>query len=252
MRDLVLLPGWGMTPAVFAPLLPLLTPHCRVHALPLPTADNIDDMAAALLAAAPAPAAWFGWSLGGMVAAQAALREPARVEALVTLGSNLKFVADADWPQAMPATEYAAFAAAVGADAVAALGRFQVLATRGSRSAREDLRRLRELLAPMAAAAEPVEPETAQSRSRLSSRLAYTLEALAGADLRASLAGLRCPSLWLYGEHDALVPASVASVVSRDVPGATTRIMAGASHTPFLAAPDTVAADILGFLAEHA
>lgn len=231
MRDLLLLPGWGMPVTVFDAWLPLFAPQFRVRALALPRAPTLAAMASAVLAQAPPRACWFGWSLGGMVAAQAARQAPARVAVLATFGSNLRFVADAGWPQAMAPAAFAAFRAQLATDAAAARARFAALATGDG----EQHRRLRKLLAPV-----PVD----------AAALAEQLQVLATADLRAPAAAPACPSLWLYGEHDALVPAAVAPAVAARLPGAQVRVLAGLSHFPF---SDAAAGGVIGqFLAEQA
>lgn len=236
--DLVLLPGWAMPPTVFSSLLPLLEHRgWRVHRPALPVADNLPAMAAALLDAAPARAVWLGWSLGGMVAAQAACAQPARVAALVTVATNLRFVDAPDWPQAMPAADFHAFANHLAADPEGALARFAALVTHGAPAARADQRELRTLLA---------------GGARDSHALRRTLRVLADADLRAAVEGLRRPSLWLYGEHDALVPAAVATTINGYVPQADTRVLAAASHLPFLSAPHRVADALDRFFPEPA
>lgn len=236
MRDLVLLPGWAMPPAVFSSLVPLLERRgWRLHLPELPVADNLPAMAAAVLDAAPAHAVWLGWSLGGMVATQAACAQPARVAALVTVATNLRFVATADWQQAMPAADFHAFAATVAADPSAALARFQSLVAHGGTAVRADQRVLR-----MFCAAQANDPRS----------LRRTLRVLADADLRADIGALTCASLWLYGEQDALVPVAVASAVARRAPRASTAILAGASHAPFLSAPERVADALDSFVPE--
>lgn len=236
MRDLVLLPGWAMPAAVFSSLVPLLERRgWRLHLPELPVADNLPAMAAAVLDSAPARAIWLGWSLGGMVAAQAACAQPARVAALVTVATNLRFVATPDWPQAMPAEDFHAFAATLAADPATALARFQSLIVHGGTAVRADQRTLRTLCA--------AQPNDSRSLRR-------TLRVLADADLRADLGALTCTSLWLYGEQDALVPAAVAAAVARRLPQAGTAILAGASHAPFLSAPERVADALDSFLPE--
>lgn len=235
MRDLVLVPGWAMPSTVFSTLLPLLERRWRVHLAELPVADNLPAMAAAVLDGAPVHAVWLGWSLGGMVAAQAACAQPARVAALVTVATNLRFVAAPDWLPAMAAADFHAFSATVAADPVTALARFQSLIAHGGIAARADQRALRTLC-------------VAQANDPRSLR--RTLRVLADADLRVEIGALTCASLWLYGEQDALVPASVAAGITRCVPQAVARLLPGASHIPFLHAPETVADALDNFLPE--
>jgi pimeloyl-ACP methyl ester carboxylesterase len=131
-------------------------------------------------------AAW--WPL------RAALLAPQRVTALCLLATSPSFVARHGWPHAMPADALTAFAAGLDTNAADTLARFDALQTRGSTTARADLRRLRQWRASGTPAA-----------------LRDGLQALQDADLRADVRRLSCPSIWIFGANDALVPVAVAA-----------------------------------------
>lgn len=241
-RHLVLLPGWGMHGGVFVDLLPALCERFHVSVIDLPGfGDNagvdgggsLESLAAAVADAAPLQASWLGWSLGGMVAACVAANEPQRVQALVAVASNLSFVQRPGWQHAMPAETFAAFERDVAGDAAGALGRFLALQCQGAAGGRDDLRRLRDV-----AGARPVPARAA---------LLDGLAVLRDADLRRAGGELACPSLWLYGEHDALVPAGVADSVSRRVARSRVAVLPGASHLPFFSAGASLRAQLDGF-----
>jgi pimeloyl-[acyl-carrier protein] methyl ester esterase len=233
VRDVVLLLGWAMPAASLAPLADALAAEFRVTTLALPAGATLEAMARAALAHAPARAVWVGWSLGGMVAAQAALLAPARVTALAALATNLSFIARADWPCAMDPVDLSAFSEACAVDPAATRDRFLALQCRGAASVRQDLRQLRALAAEVA-----VDPAG--------------LAVLRDADLRAPAAALACPSLWCLGEHDALVPAAAAGPIAARVPDARVAVLPGASHVSFLLSPQAVADRLRTFLAETA
>ena len=80
--DVVMLHGWGVNSAVFTPLQESLSEY-RVHygdlpgfGLSQPIAGELSDWIEALVQVLPAQAIWAGWSLGGLVATQAALSHP--------------------------------------------------------------------------------------------------------------------------------------------------------------------------------
>lgn len=238
---LVLLPGWSLPAGL---LRECLAPHLPGQALlplelPLAPGCTLDSLAGALLAQAPPRAHWLGWSLGGMVALQAALAAPGRVAAVVTLGTNLRHTAAPHWPCALPAGDLAGFAAGLAGDPAATLARFDALQCRGSARAREELRALRRLRAGQVA-----DPDA----------LAAGLAVLAQADLSAAVQALACPSLWLHGAADALVPAAAqAAILARcgrpqSAGAARGVIMPAAAHAPFLADPAAVAAPVRAFL----
>ena len=67
--------------------------------------------------------------------------------------------------------------------------------------------------------------------------LATGLDLLRASDLRDRLPGLPCPSLWLFGERDTLVPASIREPLLQLLPTTTVDLIDGAGHAPFLSHP---------------
>lgn len=240
---LVLLHGWGMQSAVWATFIPLLIPHVHVRCIDLPghgrsagvpMPASLDALADMLLDVAPARAVWLGWSLGGLVAMAVAVRQPSRVGHLVLMAATPCFVRRDDWSCAMSQQDFAAFAATVQQDAEPALKRFLALQCHGSLSRREDLRFLQSCLAQ-----QPVPPDEV---------LAQGLAMLKDNDRRIQIASLPAPVLFLLGEQDALVPASIAPALSSLRPSSTIRVMEGAAHVPFLSHPQSCADAVAGFI----
>ena len=239
---LVLLHGWGMNAAVWGPLLPSLSAHFQVTLIELPghgdsppaAAADLSEWAAACLAVAPPNAHWLGWSLGGQIALRAARLAPARVNRLSLIAATPRFVQGDDWPCAMPAATFEQFAAALGDDPNATLARFLGLQVRGAEHARETLRLLR--------------AELAQRRPASAAGLVQGLELLLRNDLRAELQQLSCPSHWLFGARDTLVPAALHPRLSEALPQARIETIPGAGHAPFLSHPDACLDALLGCL----
>jgi pimeloyl-[acyl-carrier protein] methyl ester esterase len=241
---LVLLHGWGMNAAVWAGLPAAMTRERPVVPIDLPghgggpfrlAATDLDAWADACLAVTPPRAVWLGWSLGGLVALAAALRAPKRVAGLILMAATPRFVRAADWPAAMVSETLHQFHSGLLADPAGTLDRFLALQVRGGEAARETLRTLRRELAGRPAP----DPQA----------LALGLDLLRDGDLRPRLAELSCPSLWLFGSHDTLVPAAAAPAVSALVPAARVQVIPGAAHAPFLSHPAETAALIGDFLA---
>jgi len=225
--DLVLLHGWGMNAGIWQSLLPGLRERFRVTRIELPghgaspvIPGGLTDWAEACLAAAPERAAWVGWSLGGLIAQQAALRAAERIEKLCLVTATPCFVQRGDWIQALPGSVFEQFASALTADPVATLRRFLGLQVKGVDDARALLRLLDKALAGRPAA------------DRLG--LQQGLEILLTADLRNELPGLKVPAYWLFGRHDTLVPVALAGRINTLLPGARVKIVEGAGHAPFL------------------
>ena len=240
--DLVLVHGWGLHGGVWDGFVPLLEPYFRVLRVDLPGHGSsnwsgettLDEMAAALLAVAPANAAWLGWSLGGLVAMRAALQAPARVGALLLLASTPCFVRRPDWQCALLPALLDSFAAELQQDYLRTLNRFLALQVRGSENSGVVLRELRTRLL------EKGEPAGAALRAGL--------EILRNTDLRDQVGALACPALVVAGERDTLVPAAAAGATAELMPNAGVAVVAGAGHAPFIARPEVVAGLVRAFL----
>jgi 3-oxoadipate enol-lactonase len=59
---------------------------------------------------------------------------------------------------------------------------------------------------------------------------------------------LRCPTLCLAGEHDAITPPDELRAAARAIPGARFSAIPGAGHLPCLEAPAAFDAALLAFL----
>lgn len=241
--ELVFLHGWGMNAAVWRHWLADFSPEVRLRSLELPGHGHspwdpawttLGDWAEACLEAAPERAVWVGWSLGGLVALEAALRAPRRVAGLVQLTATPRFVRAADWPAAMEAATLARFHAELRADPAATLPRFLALQVRGGEAAHATLRRLRR--------------ELAGSPAPVDGALNIGLALLRDSDLRARLRHLSCPSLWLFGRHDTLVPGDTAAALAALLPEARWHVIPGAAHAPWLSHPGETEAEMRSFL----
>lgn len=244
--QLVLLHGWGMNAAVWEPLLPELAEHFSLTVIELPghgesapaASADLAEWARLCLAAAPARAWWLGWSLGGQVALRAALDMPGRVAGLALVAATPRFVQGPGWTCAMPGATFHQFADALGDDPNATLLRFAALQVKGAEHARETLRLLREEL----------------DRRPPASRAGLTqgLEILLHTDLRHELAGLACPSHWLFGARDTLVPRDLPGHLGHWLPAAQVHSIEGAGHAPFLSHPQATLVALRGCIGEGA
>lgn len=239
-RDLVLLHGWGLNAQVWQGIATRLAPHFRLHCVDLPGygrsvgygALPLADMADIVLAQAPKQAVWLGWSLGGLVASQAALSAPARVSALVTVASSPCFSAHEEWPGIKP-TVLQGFQQQLSEDFQRTVERFLALQTLGTGSARQDARLLKRVVLEQPMPSIEV--------------LEGGLDILRHTDLREAMASLTLPMLRIYGALDGLVPRKVASLLDERWPDTDSVVMAQAAHAPFISHPDTFAETVCAF-----
>lgn len=224
--ELVLLHGWGSSSACWRSALPLLRNHFNITLVDLPGHGRSADYAASfeqftrdLLEQLPAQANYLGWSLGGMIATRIAVDFPERVTALITVASNPSFVQRDDWPAAMPAATFEDF-----------LARFRQNPDRG-------LKRF-DLLQGGVAGSELGNPDTQYELLRW----------LAALDNRQGIEQLNCPSLFLFGEKDALVPVAVTQQIKLRE---TIQVFPGSGHQIFLEAPEAFWTAVLDFCRLH-
>ncbi len=226
---------------IFAPLSKLLQKHFTLHVVDLPghgfsrderVDADLSRVAMALIEKVPR-AVWIGWSLGGLIAFNAALQSPDRVRGVVEMASSPRFLVATDWP-GVDVAMFTQFETGLRNDYRAVVERFLALETLGSPDPKTELREL---------------------RTRVFERGDPALEALTTglrwletADMRAQLQHLALPSLWIAGRRDRLVPPEAmrrAANLSSD--GRFIEVPSG--HAPFVGYAPLVAQAIVEFVA---
>ena len=222
---LVLLHGWGSSAAVWQPVVERLQQDyaCYLPELPghgdsrFPETDLI-PLAQQILATVNRPAIWLGWSLGALVAMQAALLMPQQVQRLLLISGTPAFVQHRGWQRAMPLDTFDEFQAAFSAHALKTLQRFVVLQAQGDQQAKT------------------VAQQLGYASTDSEAAIGWGLDVLRESDLVDQLPAIACPINCLYGENDALVPVSIAATLREA--GADVRIWPHTGHAAFLSNPD--------------
>lgn len=234
-KPLVLLHGWAMHTGVWREFAQTLGQMHQVICLDLPGHGHSQAMAPfqlqtvvdALLEAIPAKQfSLLGWSLGATLALDMAARYPQRVEKLLLLAGNPRFVADGAWP-GMPAATLDAFSALLAADVAQTLARFLALQVNG-------LAHGKPLLQQLKTALQQTSPPT-------SDILLAGLNMLKCCDLRQSLIKVAQPVAVILGERDQLVPVAVATHLAQIKPNAELHVLENAGHAPFLSHAEELA-----------
>jgi 3-oxoadipate enol-lactonase len=183
-----------------------------------------DDIFAAMDSAGLASAAVAGVSLGGMIAMQMALAQPARVGRLALICTSAT-MDPAAWQVRVETVLGQGMAAIVDL----AMGRF---------------------LSPDFAAANPGLAATIRRQLLTMAPAGYAgcAAAIRDMDLQSRLAAIACPTLVIAGDRDVSTPfAGHGEHLLHFIPGAR-HVTLAAAHLATLEAPDALAAALLGFL----
>ncbi len=233
---LVMIPGWSMPGAIFAPLLNAM-PNQDVQVLELPGYASSCEaekgvwrtekaLINCLLEQLPdEPVVLVGWSLGGLLSLLMAHVAPGHIIGVVLLASNPIFVAKDEWP-GLSEELFTEFSAGVDQNRALTLRRFQQLCCMGSPDGRALTKWLRSL----------------SSYEADGDALHDSLQWLAKS-FRGQMESLEVPLISLLASDDALVPARIAAVLPGQV-----EIIPGSSHLLFADKPQQVASSIINFV----
>lgn len=238
--DLVLLHGWAMHSGIWDGVRERLARHFRLCLVDLPghgfspicepvTLERMVEMVADSL---PASCIVCGWSLGGQVAIELALRDPARVRKLALISTTPCFVRHEDWQWGMDVTALQLFMENLKQDDKATMNRFLSLAASGGQGdAASVLARLRKNFfqrnAPDAAA------------------LQAGLQILLTSDLRKRLRDITQHAVLLHGENDVITDPGAARWMNQQLQHSDLIMFSRCGHAPFLSYPDQFVAGMV-------
>ena len=230
-QALTLIHGWGMHSGVWQPILALLAPHYEVHCIDLPgmglsetiSPYTLANISAEMRATLPAKTHLLGWSLGGQIAMQIALKSPEKISKLVLVGATPKFTTADDWACGVESQNLEKFGRDVEHDYMATIFKFLSLQCMGADNMKETVRILREAFA--------LRPAPNQA----SLKLALTI--LTTTDLRPQLKNIQTPTLILNGEKDTLSPIGAGEFLADNIQNSQFQCFPNASHAPFLSHP---------------
>lgn len=239
---IVLLHGWGSSSNSWQPIIPALQKNANVIAIDLPgfgaspAIENFSlNVVLELIAAhLPDQAIIMGWSFGGMLAVQMAARYPQKISRVITLASNVKFIASRDYETAMSLAINRQFMKGFEQSPEDTLKLFGGLMVQGDVNDRALLKKMRSMAIP----------ET------INSNWLQSLQVLAQLDNRECFAQLTQPGLHLLGEADALVPVSAAQSLSALNTKQHIKVLPETAHALHWSQPEVVMQLITSFLAE--
>lgn len=218
----VLIHGWGCNSEIWQTLPEKLSAYIDVYTLDLPGFGNsisIDHYTEQSLVdwldtQLPQTCYLIGLSLGGMLCRSFAAQYPERVLGLVTLSTNLKFVADSRYLSAMPSADFKQFSTIWDEDPSACLNRFSGLQVQGDQQQRQLTRQLRRINTDI---------DTVAGKDML--------KLLAEIDSTQKIDQICCPSLAIFGGKDCLIPVNASNQLpdSHEV-----LVLDSAAHLPHL------------------
>lgn len=223
---LVCVHGWGVSATLWDSLTARIGQRAAVHALDMPGHGNcppgavgLNNWTDSVVAEAPPAAVYLGWSLGGLICMQAALRHPARVRGLILVDTLPRMLRGPGWDWGMKASGVKETARGLRNDYITTLQEFLMLQVLAEPGAKHLIRQLRSQLL-----------STPPSREGLE----RGLDILHEADLRAALPNIDVPVLVINGERDRMCHPDGARWMADQLPNSECWIAPRAAHAPFL------------------
>ena len=171
-----------------------------------------------------------GWSMGGMVAIECALRNPTKVSGLILLSTAARFLADRDY-DGVPRREHRAFTAAMKKSPKQTLRQFF---TRTALPQEPDPKRLQQV--------------SDEANTLDLEELHAGLNYLGSTDLREEVKTLSLPVLVIHGEEDAVIPHGSGLWLAQHIPGVQWQSVPGGGHDLPGSHPKELAASVRNFL----
>jgi pimeloyl-[acyl-carrier protein] methyl ester esterase len=180
-----------------------------------------------------------GWSLGGQIAIELAVREPARVGKLILVSTTPCFVKREGWQSGADAATLQLFMANLKKNYKTTMNRFLTLQIwdGDSRSHSDNAATLARLRNNFFQRGIPDE-----------AALQAGLRVLLESDLRGELSGISQPALLLHGENDVIAPPGAARWMHRQLPHSQLIVLPHCGHASFLSHPREFVSAVASFL----
>jgi pimeloyl-ACP methyl ester carboxylesterase len=228
LLPIVFVPGLLATPRMYAEQVAQLWSVGPVTVANHTLDDNIPAIARRILASSPPRFALVGLSMGGYISMEIMRQAPERILKLALLDTSAR----PDAPEQGDGRRALMAMAREGRFGEIADKLFPILVDPG----RLHDERLRQVVRQMA---QEVGPEAfVRQQTAIMGR----------ADSRPSLGAIRCPTLVLVGETDALTPPTVAAEIAAGISGSRLVQLPGCGHLSTMEKPDKVSHQLLELL----
>lgn len=239
----VFIHGWGVNSAVWQPMVQQLEQKLEITTIDLPgfglnlnntvSPYSLTQIVDLIQESIKQPSIIIGWSLGGLVATDLALRYSNKVLGLVTVASSPCFLSKNEsisnvsnelnsWPGIEPDV-LKMFHQQLAQNTKKTIDGFLKIQAMGSQNVRQDIKVIRDLV---------MQYELPHEKT-----LDESLALLETVDLRSQLNDINLPTLRLYGRLDSLVPKASIDLISALMPKSDVHVFDKASHAPFISHP---------------
>jgi pimeloyl-ACP methyl ester carboxylesterase len=225
---ILLIPGLGGSPRIYAPVIPALWRFGPVTVANHIRDDNMGAIARRILAEAPPRFALAGHSMGGYIAFEIMRQAPDRIAKLALINTQAR----PDTPEAIERRR-GQIARARAGEYHAVLGD---LFPGFVHPSRRDDAALRQLVHDMG------DDIGADAFAR------QLIAVIARADSRPALAWIRCPTLVLTGDEDNTIPNSLSKEMADGIHGARLTIIPHCGHLPQIEQPQATADALVDWL----
>jgi pimeloyl-ACP methyl ester carboxylesterase len=225
---ILLVPGLGASPRIYAPVLPMIWRHGPVMVANHICDDSIGAIARRVLAEAPPRFALAGHSMGGYIALEIMRQAPERVMRLALINTQAR-------PDTSEATEMRRdrMARARAGDYHAVIDEMFPDLVHPARRDDADLRALMHGMGDDIGTEAFIRQQTA---------------CISRADSRPTLAAIACPTLVLTGDEDNAIPNSLSVEMAAAIPGAKLTVIPHCGHLPQPEQPQATIAALVEWL----
>ncbi len=228
---LFLIPGWAVNSSIWYAIADRLEEVYELCYYDFPGYGTrqslggnltLNELVADAIAQSPPGAVWMGWSLGTIVALEAARQSPERISKLVLTNPSPKFMTGDDWPHGQTAAAMDNLQKRFESDYETALKRFLLLQAGTDAAARklakETLKKL----------AQHPRPDWQALQSGL--------EILRQTDLRPGAHQITLPTRIIVGQEDRVIPPAAGIDLHQRITGSKL-IELATGHAPFIEQP---------------
>lgn len=235
---LVLLHGWAVHSEIWHSITAELAKRFQLLPIDLPGYGTrcVEDgdldlyqLTRGVLDQAPTDAHWLGWSMGAMIAMQAAIEDPERIASLTLISPTPKFMQGADWPHGTTEPALDNLRNRFQQNYDVALKRFLLLQAGMNKDARDNARRTYDRLL--------------QHPAPTSATLEAGLKILQQTDLRQIADQIKVPTHIVTCAEDRVIPPTAGAALHHLIPRSKlTSLPTG--HAPMIESPESFIAAI--------